>query len=88
MPGYESLLLDFFRIRLAAGFTDPESGANFFFWFMHSITLTLHGNCNVIVDAFVASSRLPSAFQCCTHATHKPGVHGLGTRLMLLVTVV
>lgn len=34
------------RIRLAAGFNDRGSGANFFFWFMHSITLTLHGKHN------------------------------------------
>lgn len=31
------------RLRLAAGHSDPTSGASFFLWFMHSITLTLHG---------------------------------------------
>ena len=31
-------------MRLASGFVDPASGANVFFWLMHSITLPLHGN--------------------------------------------
>lgn len=31
------------RLRLAAGATDISQGAEFFFWFMHSITLTFHG---------------------------------------------
>ena len=30
-------------IRYAAGYDDPTSGANVFFWFMHAVTLTLHG---------------------------------------------
>lgn len=40
-----------FRIRLAAGFDDPDHPANFFFWFMHSVTLTLHGDsCTFIIQ--------------------------------------
>ena len=31
------------RLRYAFGYDAPDSAANFFFWFMHSVTLTLHG---------------------------------------------
>ena len=31
------------RLRLAFGFFDPDSPANFWFWFSHAFMLTLHG---------------------------------------------
>ena len=37
-----ALMIVLGRIRLAAGY-DSSFAANYFFWFMHSITLTLHG---------------------------------------------
>ena len=35
--------LNLSRLRYAFGYDAPDTGANFFFWFMHSMTLTLHG---------------------------------------------
>lgn len=39
------------RIRIAAGYTDVSTAANFFFWFMHSITLTFHGSVYALLFA-------------------------------------
>ncbi|XP_064394702.1 cyclic AMP receptor-like protein A [Halichondria panicea] len=45
------------RLRLAFGFFDPDSPANFWFWFSHAFMLTLHGTLYALVFACDKTTR-------------------------------